>query len=148
MRHLCDSNVLVALVLASHPHHGLARNWFNAMPAEDTAVLCRLTQLSFLRLLTTEAILKHDVQTNAKAQDIWRKLAGHPRCEFVLDEPAGQDARWSELSGSTKASPKVWMDAYLASFAMGHFMRLVTFDRGFTAYRKQGLDLILLAPRA
>lgn len=144
MRHLCDSNVLLAFVLANHPHHAEARKWFQSLGLEETVGLCRATQQSFLGLLTTEAILKRDVQSNAEALKVWSGLAGHPRCEFLLDEPITLETHWSKWAGLERAAPKVWMDAYLAAFAMGHGRRLVTFDRGFEAYRKQGLDLLLL----
>jgi predicted nucleic acid-binding protein len=40
------------------------------------------------------------------------------------------------------------MDAYLAAFALGGGLRLVTFDRGFKAYARQGLRLLILSPTA
>lgn len=148
MRNLCDSNVLLAFVLANHPHHALARKWFQTLEPKKTVGLCRFTQVSLLRLLTTEAILKQDTQTNSEALSVWNALAKHPRCEFIFNEPSTLESLWSGLAGSNKASPKVWMDAFLAAFAMGHGLRLVTFDRGFESYRKKGLDLLLLTPRA
>lgn len=144
MRHLCDSNVLLAFVLANHPHHSLARKWFQSLEPKETVGLCRYTQLSLLRLLTTEAILKKDTQTNTEALSVWNALATHPRCEFIFDEPSSLEASWSVLAGHDKPSPKLWMDAFLAAFAMGHRLRLVTFDRGFEQYRGKGLDLLLL----
>jgi predicted nucleic acid-binding protein len=53
MRNLCDVNVLLAATVDVHPHHQTARNWFAALGPADTAELCRITQSSFLRLLTT-----------------------------------------------------------------------------------------------
>lgn len=147
MRQLCDSNVLLAFVLANHPHHAVARKWFLSLGPEETVGLCRTTQSSFLRLLTTEAILKQDTQTNAAALAVWNGLAGHPRCEFLANEPSVLESKWSEWAGVNKASPKIWMDAYLAAFAMGHGLRMVTFDKGFETYRKKGLDLLLLTER-
>jgi len=145
MRHLCDSNVLLAFVLANHPHHAIARKWFQSLGTEATVVLCRATQLSFLRLLTTEAILKQDTQTNSEAMAVWNRLVEHPRCEFLFNEPPTLESLLSEWGGSHKPSPKIWMDAFLAAFAKGYEMRLVTFDRGFEAYRKKGLDLLFLS---
>lgn len=148
MRHLCDSNVLLAFVVANHPHHAVARKWFQSLGPGESVGLCRATQLSFLRLLTTEAILKQDTQTNAEAMGVWNDLARHPRCEYLFNEPATLEPRWSAWATSDKASPKVWMDAFLAAFAMGHGLTLVTFDRGFEVHRKQGLPLLLLSARA
>ncbi len=49
---------------------------------------------------------------------------------------------WRKLSARETVSPKVWMDAYLAAFAIAGGFRLVTFDRAFLAFK--GLDLELL----
>jgi toxin-antitoxin system PIN domain toxin len=144
MRHLCDSNVLVASILPSHPHYGRTREWIQSLAPADRIGLCRWTQLTFLRLMTTEAILKEDVRTNAQAAAIWESIASQSRCEFLSGEPAGLESKWLRLANSPKSSPKVWMDAFLSAFAMGHGFRLVTFDRGFEIYRKAGLDLLLL----
>jgi hypothetical protein len=57
--------------------------------------MCRAIQMSFLRLLATEAILKQDTQSNAQALAIWNRLARHPRCEFHNSEPAILSARIS-----------------------------------------------------
>lgn len=40
------------------------------------------------------------------------------------------------------ASPKLWMDAWLAAFAICAGLQLVTFDRGFAQFA--GLELLLL----
>lgn len=41
-------------------------------------------------------------------------------------------------------SPKIWMDAYLAAFAIAGGLRMVTLDGDFKAFVPQGLDLVLL----
>ena len=40
------------------------------------------------------------------------------------------------------ASPKLWMDAYLAAFALAGRYRIVTTDAGFRQF--QGIDLLVL----
>jgi hypothetical protein len=37
------------------------------------------------------------------------------------------------------------MDTYLAAFAYGHGMRLVTFDRALDLFRKSAVDVLLLS---
>ena len=32
-----------------------------------------------------------------------------------IEEPSGLEAIWKKFAGGSKASPKLWMDAYLAS---------------------------------
>ena len=38
----------------------------------------------------------------------------------------------------------VWMDAYLAAFAIGHAVEFVTLDQDFKRFVKDGLNLKLL----
>lgn len=59
-------------------------------------------------------------------------------------EPADARALWLRLGDSKTASPKVWMDAYLAAFAISANLRFVTFDTDFRQYQVHGLDLELL----
>ena len=44
----------------------------------------------------------------------------------------------------SSASPKVWTDAYLAAFAIGHDQELVTIDSDFKNFEKAGLNLKML----
>ena len=61
------------------------------------------------------------------------------------DEPTGVLAHWRNLAALDSASPKVWMDAYLAAFAIAGGLRLVTLDSDFKNFESQGLKLTLLA---
>lgn len=88
-----------------------------------------------------------DTHTNAQAVGVVESLMGHPRSELVVREPPDLQRVWFGLAGPDQASPKLWMDAYLAAFAIGFSLRLVTFDRGFEQFRDGGLDLLLLDPR-
>ena len=53
-------------------------------------------------------------------------------------------ARWRRLASCETASPKVWMDAYLAAFAIAGGLRLVSLDRDFRSFERDGLDFVLL----
>ena len=52
---LADSNVWLALALSKHEFHGEA--WFARQKRPENVLFCRSTQQSFLRLLTTRAVL-------------------------------------------------------------------------------------------
>ena len=55
------------------------------------------------------------------------------------------DGRPEGARGSVgKASPKLWMDAYLAAFAMEASLRMVACDTDFNAFA--GLDPTILVP--
>ena len=62
------------------------------------------------------------------------------------DESPGVFSQWRTLAALDSASPKVWMNAYLAAFAIAGGLRLVTLDRDFNNFVAQGLDLNLLTP--
>ncbi len=58
------------------------------------------------------------------------------------EEPAGLEVRWKQFALRVTASPKIWMDAYLAGFARAGGFRMVTTDAAFEQFT--GLDLELL----
>lgn len=62
------------------------------------------------------------------------------------DEPPGTVALWHQFAARDTASPKVWMDAYLAAFAIAGGLEFVTLDRDFKSYETHGLRLRFLAP--
>jgi predicted nucleic acid-binding protein len=63
---------------------------------------------------------------------------------MIDSEPDGTRDLWHEFADLDSASPKVWMDACLAAFAVCGKLTLVTLDGDFAAHRDQGLDLRLL----
>jgi predicted nucleic acid-binding protein len=81
--------------------------------------------------------------TNSAAWAKWEELAGLPQVTFAV-EPGGLTALWHQFAIRDTASPKVWMDAYLAAFAIAGDLEFVTLDRDFQAYAAHGLKLRLL----
>lgn len=63
----------------------------------------------------------------------------------MRDEPRGALRLWHALSARDSASPKVWMDAYLAAFATAGGLRLLTLNRDFENFVPHGLELSLLS---
>ncbi len=143
MRHLCDSNVFLALAVEQHVHHARAAEWFAGLADVDTALFCRATRISFLRLLTQAVAPDFTPLTNSEAWAVLDRLLEDEATGFA-EEPDGLDAVWRRLSERNTPSPKVWMDAYLAAFAIVGGMRLVTLDKDFRKYESDGLDLLLL----
>lgn len=145
---LYDSNVWLALTFSAHPHHAIAKKIFATAAADRPACFCRATQQSFLRLATTPAILKTygaEGLTNQDAVGLLDTLLQLPNTR-MLAEPADLEPLWLRLAGLSSASPKVWMDAYLAAFAILHEAEFVTIDRDFLNFEKDGLQLKFLAP--
>lgn len=142
---LCDSNVWLALALSKHRHHAAARAWLETVEQPAAVLVCRATQQTFLRLLTNAAVLGpygNPPLTNRQAWSAYEALLADDRITFRAGEPAGVEPLWKELAVRGTASPKLWMDAYLAAFALAGQYRMVTTDTAFRQFR--GLDLLVL----
>ena len=141
---LADSNVWLALTLSKHQFHHAARAWMAAQAPQEV-LFCRATQQSFLRLLTTKAVIARYAippLSNKAAWSVYEALLAEERISWV-EEPAGLETIWKKMAGRANASPKLWMDAYLAAFAIAGRYRMVTTDQGFEQFK--GLDLLLLS---
>ncbi len=141
---LADSNVWLALALSKHAFHASAKDWFAAQ-RPGAAAFCRSTQQSLLRLLTTKAVFAPyhtPPMNNRTAWSFFESLRADERVAW-LQEPAGLDAAWRRLAGASHAAPKLWMDAYLAAFAVTSDQQFVTTDRAFTQFK--GLKLLVLS---
>ncbi len=144
MRSLPDTNVWLALMEPNHVHHPAVVAWMSVMELENSVAFCRATQMGFMRLLTTAAVLapyRERVPSNAMAWSLFTDLLADDRVLFA-PEPAGLDPRWKGFSEIRTASPKLWMDAYLAAFAISGGYQLVTTDKAFKQFA--GLDMLLL----
>ena len=142
---LPDSNVWLALALSAHVHHRAARDWLDAIDEPAAVLFCRATQQAFLRLLTNAAVLApygNPPLTNREAWSAYESLTADDRVVLEAREPARLESLWRQLAVRETASPKLWMDAYLAAFALAGGCRLVTSDTGFRQF--DGLDLALV----
>lgn len=145
---LFDTSVWLAAIFARHPFHTIARQSLQQATSPQPAVFCRATQQSVLRLMSTAVIAKTYCQpplTNRGALMTLDALQALRQVEW-RDEPPGLLNQWRTLAALDSASPKVWMDAYLAAFAIAGGLRLVTLDQDFNSFVPHGLDLGLLTP--
>lgn len=133
-----DVNVWMALTYGGHVHHKVARTWFEEVNMEARVCFCRFTQISLLRLLTTQAVMGTDeVMTQTQA---WQ--AFDSRIVFV-DEPPNLEELFRSLSRQHSPNPKTWANSYLAAFAAVSDMYLVTFDQAFQGKVRR---LLILRP--
>ena len=134
-----DANVWLALLWSRHVHSERAREWFEAA-GEEQFFFCRFTQLTILRLLTTESIMGKDTKTMSEAWRVWDRVWADTRIAF-LPEPDDMEKEFRSRSRLSSRSPKVWADAYLLAFASVAGLKFVTFDR---ALKAQGANLLVL----
>lgn len=147
MKALPDTNFWIALTLDTHPGHSLAVAWHTSAPLSRGSLLfCRHTELSFLRLTTQESTMLAFGKkpfSNTEASRFLVAVQADPTVTSVSEIP-GTKELWLKLAAAGVSSPKVWMDAYLAAFAIQSGGELVTFDKGFRKFEKAGLLLRLL----
>ena len=134
-----DANVWLALLWNRHAHSEKVRDWLGRSN-EEQLLFCRFTQLTVLRLLTTESVMGMDVRKMPQAWDVWDQVEADPRVSF-LPEPVGLEQEFRALSRLSSSSPKVWADAYLLAFARASGIKLVTFDR---ALRSRGVEVLVV----
>jgi toxin-antitoxin system PIN domain toxin len=126
--YLLDGNVLVALVVAEHVHHGAARAWFGTARRFAT---CPTVQGTLLRLLVRQG------SASGEARQVLSVVTRHARHEQWLD-----DLTYLEIDLSTVLGHRQVTDAYLAGLARAHRGRVATLDRGFAVAASDVVELI------
>ena len=136
---LPDVNVWIALASDRHEHHDIARLWFNSLA--QAACFCRVTQMSFLRLLTNSKVMGEDVLHPVDAWTVYADLLTDERVRF-LAEPNDIERTWLSLMNVPAASGSVWTDAYLVAFAQEAGLRLLTFDAGMRRWSSPAVQVL------
>lgn len=131
MIHLLDGNVLVALCLEGHVHHGLARRWFVASSGKFAT--CAVTEGTLLRLHMTMAV---DGSANA-AWGVLRALHDHPRHVFWEEGFSYASVPHRSLQGAKQVT-----DAWLAEAYRRRKARLATLDSALAALHRDVAELI------
>jgi toxin-antitoxin system PIN domain toxin len=134
-----DANVWLALIWNRHIHSEKATSWFE-QAGEEQFFFCRFTQMTVLRLLTTDPVMGKDTRTMSEAWGLWDRIWADTRIAF-LPEPEDLEKEFRSRSRLTSRSPKVWADAYLLAFAAVAGLKLVTFDQ---ALQTRGVDVLVL----
>jgi len=143
---LIDANLWVALTFDGHAFHGEATAVVSRASAGAPAYFCEASERSWLRLVTTPAIQRSchaELLTNEAALELRANWLAQPGIGLLLEEPEGTRELWHRLAGVPAAAPKVWMDAYLAAFAISGGFEFVTLDGDFSKYERVGLNLAI-----
>ena len=141
---LPDVNVWLGLALSGHSHHNAARVWLDRQEAADSIFFCRSTQQRLLRLLTTTEVLAcYGIPplTNREAWGVIGSFMEDDRIAFA-NEPPGVEEAWKDLALRNTPSPKLWMDAWLAAFALCAGCEMVTTDKAFKQFKRLRLRLL------
>jgi toxin-antitoxin system PIN domain toxin len=125
---LLDVGVWLAAVWGRHVHHAVVAAWFQRQT--EGLVLCRVTQMSLLRLISNPAVMGSDVAPRSGAWHVIDRLRADERIVWS-DEPMQLEAVWRALSARDDGSHKLWTDDYLAAFAQVAGLTAVTLDGGF-----------------
>jgi uncharacterized protein len=126
---LLDANVLIALLVEDHVHHGAAENWFVGMSGNFAT--CPITQGSLIRLLIREG------QPASAAREILNGTTADPRHEFWPDDVSYTDVPAHGIIGHRQVT-----DAYLAQLSRAHGSRLATFDQAMAKLHHDVAELV------
>jgi toxin-antitoxin system PIN domain toxin len=141
MRFIADANALLPLLSSDHPHHAAAAAWWDGCRDGDVG-LCLPVRMALLRLLSNRRVMGSSVQRPEAAWTAVEALATDPRVVAVEQVAAEHQARWRAHVAGREPTPDLWTDAWLAALAEVTASEMVTFDRGFRAFK--GLKLRLL----
>jgi len=132
----------MALRFQGHVHHDIAPEWFESLDDRDDARLCfcRITQLSLLRLITTEVMGKHEVLSERQAWDVYDRWFEDSRV-FFLQKGANLEKMFRGISKQARPAAKDWVHSDLLAFAEVADLSLVAFDRAIK--QKDGSALLL-----
>lgn len=81
-------------------HSEKARKWFD-QSGEERFFFCRFTQITVLRLLTTEKVMGTDVTSMIGAWDLWDRVS-HDNRISLLSEPPDLEREFRFHSPSSK----------------------------------------------
>jgi uncharacterized protein len=126
---LLDANVLIALVVDNHVHHGQAEAWFAS--SGTGFATCPVTQGSLMRLLIREG------QTAESARSVLQEIMSDPRHEFWPDNASYHDIPVTGIIGHRQVT-----DAYLVHLARSYSARLATLDQALAKLHTDVADLI------
>lgn len=122
---MVDVGVWLAASWGRHVHHRVAKHWFDGQL--DNLILCRVTQMSLLRLISNPVILGEDAVTRSQAWHVVDQLLTDERVRWA-DEPDNLDPVFRAISARSDHSHKLWTDDYLAAFAQASRASLATLD--------------------
>ena len=125
-----DVNVWLALATPEHVHGAAARLWWSKETGSIAFSL--ITQLGFLRLMTTAAAMDGKPLTMLAAWRVYERFFDDDRIAF-FPESAEAQRYFREDTEVPHASPKLWVDSWLLALSRAAGGKVVTFDKALAA---------------
>ena len=126
---LADGDLLIALTVTDHVHHGVTTDWF-----EDEGpqlATCPITEGTLLRFLMREGCSALD------AAGLLESMRGLDWHTFWPDQISYATVRWGGVIGHRQVT-----DAYLVALAQHHNGRVASLDRGLAALHGDVVQLL------
>jgi toxin-antitoxin system PIN domain toxin len=115
--YLLDANVLIALTVSDHEHHGRASTWASGI---TRFAICPMVEGALVRFLVRVG------EGAAVAQQVLRAVRALPGCEFWPDSLSYAASDLGRVRGHRQVT-----DAYLVGLVAGRTgARLATLDEG------------------
>ncbi len=130
---LCDVNLLVAFVIDAHEHSASATAWLDTIQRRQAIHVCRVSQLGFLRLITSPRIFADRALKPVDAWIAYDMMMRDDRFAFI-EEPKALRSSFREFSDSLQKGAMIGTDVYLAAFAHAADLQIATFDSGFRRF--------------
>ena len=105
----------------------------------------RATELSAFRLITTPVIHRAFGVPNFSNHEAIAFLTSlFQQTKSVEKEPKATRELWLQLADAESASPRIWMDAYLAAVSIKGGFEFVSLDHDFRRFEPDGLSLTII----
>jgi len=128
-----DVNVLVALFVEDHPHHGAASQWWDEVASTgEPFTVPEMVWVDFIRLMTGGRTPIAPVDFATAWEFASAVMAQPMHARFVTDPRTLEE--FTGLSQQARAHGNLVTDAYIAACAAAYGATVVTFDRDFRKF--------------
>ena len=129
---LLDANLLIAMCVPEHLHHGDSMRWLASI-GKSVLALCAISEGALVR----QALRENPRAGIANSIAILGAVKAWPGCQFWTDSLSYTEIDWRGVIGHKQVT-----DAYLVALAKLKNAQLASFDRGLAALRPDVVHLV------